>query len=306
MILVTKNTERKLLERLRYYWQQAPAQRCLHIKLSLLNEETQGNHQIWIREIFDVFQNTMHDQSMEFYACNDRDIFILARDLTQKRVDEVFAHLAPKLTPALLSPGLASLFEIGVDWHRLRKISQKKVEAIALAKALAKHKKQETLEQISKTDALKALDQDLIQTLGERREKREKSEIMVVEDDPFSQKMIGNALKGRYSISISNDGAGALMSYVRYAPDVLFLDIGLPDLNGHEVLERLFKIDPTAYVVMFSGNGDRENVLKAVELGAKGFVGKPFTKEKLIAYIEKSPFIHQKKNRGKVYGNFIQ
>ena len=95
------------------------------------------------------------------------------------------------------------------------------------------------------------------------------------------------------------------MNYVNKAPDVLFLDIGLPDINGHDVLERLFKLDPQAYVVMFSGNGDRENVLKAVELGAKGFVGKPFTQEKLIQYIEKSPFIQEKLNREKQYGNLV-
>ena len=49
---------------------------------------------------------------------------------------------------------------------------------------------------------------------------------------------------------------------------------------------------------MFSGNGDRDNVLKAIELGAKGFVGKPFTKDKLFQYIEKSPFIQEKSRQG--------
>jgi FixJ family two-component response regulator len=48
---------------------------------------------------------------------------------------------------------------------------------------------------------------------------------------------------------------------------------------------------------MFSGNGDRDNIIKAMQLGAKGFVGKPFTKDKLIAYIEKSPFIIAKNNQ---------
>ena len=95
------------------------------------------------------------------------------------------------------------------------------------------------------------------------------------------------------------------MSYVNKAPDVLFLDIGLPDINGHEVLEKLFKLDPDAYVVMFSGNGDKENIMKAVELGAKGFVGKPFSQEKLLQYIQKSPFIQEKQKREKTHGNLV-
>jgi len=45
---------------------------------------------------------------------------------------------------------------------------------------------------------------------------------------------------------------------------------------------------------MFSGKGDRDNIMKAVEMGAKGFVGKPFTREKLFQYIEKSPFVIEK------------
>ena len=304
MAVITQNTEEKLLKKLKNCWETLPNHRCLQLKFSQAKDEM-GNElsQETIGEIFDVvfstFRETMDDQSIEFYVCCDTDLFIITRSLTQKRLDEVLTHLAPQLSPALPTMGLASLFEIGVDWPRLRTICEKKIEAVALAAELAKKQKKETLEKVSKQDALKAMNKDLMKTLGERRSKRENMHIMVVEDDPFSQKMVRNALKN-YSISMSNDGAGALMSYVRNAPDVLFLDIGLPDISGHEVLERLFKIDPEAYVVMFSGNGDRENVLKAVELGARGFVGKPFTKDKLIAYIEKSPFIQQKLNKESV------
>lgn len=299
MLIIKDNTERYLVERLHYCWERLPTHRCLQIKLSQMNEISDQNVEAWIDVLYRTFRDAMDDKSSEFYVCDDTDVFIIARDLTQKRVDEIFAHLAPKLTPALLSPGLASLYDVGVDWARLRKICEKKIEAIAVAESLARKNKKEELEKISKKKALKAINQDLMKTLSKRRLKRETPHIMVVEDDPFSQKMVGNALKN-YSVSMSGDGAGALMSYVRNAPDVLFLDIGLPDINGHEVLERLFKIDPDAYVVMFSGNGDRENILKAVELGAKGFVGKPFTKDKLIAYIEKSPFIQQKQNKESV------
>lgn len=293
MQIITQNTEGRLLETLKGHWENYPTYRCLQLRFSQVEEDIEE----WFQLLLEELRMQLDSQNMEVYLCDDQDIFIVARMLTQKRVDEFLAHLAPKLAPAFSSKRLASLFEIGVDWPKLRKIGEKKIEAIALAEAMRGQQKKEQLEKLSKKHALKALNQDLIATLAARRSKRETVEIMIVEDDPFSQKMVGSALKNKYPLSMSDDGAGALMSYVNKAPDVLFLDIGLPDIDGHEVLKRLFKIDPNAYVVMFSGNGDRENVLKAVELGAKGFVGKPFTKDKLISYIEKSPFIQEKKNK---------
>jgi FixJ family two-component response regulator len=56
---------------------------------------------------------------------------------------------------------------------------------------------------------------------------------------------------------------------------------------------------------MFSGNGDRPNVLKAVQLGAKGFIGKPFSRDKIFQYINKSPFIAGKKSKEQGYGRYI-
>jgi CheY-like chemotaxis protein len=297
MLVIAENAEIKLMQDLKNCWETLPKHRCLHLQLSRLPSDQDTNIKIWLEVILKAFRNAVDEQDATFYICRNRDLFILTRTLTHKRVEEVLSNLAPKLASALLSPGLASLFEIRVDWPKLRQICTKKLEAIALEDAQKNNKKREELEQVNKTDVLKSINPTLIKSLSERRAAREEPVIMVVEDDPFSQKMIGNALKHNYDLTMADDGAGALMSYITNAPDVLFLDIGLPDINGHEVLERLFKMDPDAYVVMFSGNGDRDNIIKAMQLGAKGFVGKPFTKDKLIAYIEKSPFIIAKNNQ---------
>lgn len=69
----------------------------------------------------------------------------------------------------------------------------------------------------------------------------------------------------------------------------MFLDINLPDISGHDVLARLRDIDPQIYAVMLSGHTQSENVMEALKMGAKGFVSKPFTKEKLLQYIAKCP-----------------
>ena len=305
MLVVKQDAEKKALETLKKQWEKFPTYRCLQLKLSKL--ETDKNE--WLSLVTHMLNSFIDDQSAQAYVCQDGDIFILTRYMTTKRLDSFLTHLSPVLAPisdTQIDQRLASLFEIGVDWPTLRNICEKKIEnnAIESQKKNRKEKKQ-AVEQVSREDALKTLNRDLISSLAMRREMRERPEIMVVEDDPMSQRLVSNTLRDSYSLSMTDDGQGAIMGYVHKAPDVLFLDIGLPDIDGHQVLEKLFELDPDAYIVMFSGNGDKENVLKAVELGAKGFIGKPFSPEKLFQYIQKSPFIQAKQKKELRHGNSV-
>ncbi len=306
MSIISTNTEKQLFQELKQCWENSPTRRCLHLKFSQLEDKKED----WFDRFVRILRGQFEDETMQIYHCHDDDVFVLTRTMTRKNVDEFLEHLSPILTPdsaITIEERLAALFEAGVDWPTLRTLCEKKIENIKIEllrkQALAKQK--EEVSKVSREETLNTISDDLISSLAKRRLQRDAPEIMVVEDDPFSQKLISNALSGKYSMSMTGDGQGAVMNYVHKAPDVLFLDIGLPDIDGHEVLEKLFKIDPEAYVVMFSGNGDKENIMKAVELGAKGFVGKPFTKERLIQYIQKSPFIQEKQNREKTHGNLI-
>lgn len=306
MLVIVKNTENILLQELKNCWESFPTHRCLHLKFSQLEQDKEE----WFDNVLATLRSVLEDKSAQLYLCHDNDIFVLTRYMTQKRVNEFLAHLAPILpsaSPKIMEQRLADLFEIGVDWRKLRALCEKKIENIRIEqqKKQEKDKKEKELLKVRYEEVLETIREDLVDSLSIRRKQRDTPEVMIVEDDLFSQKLIGNALKNKYPLSMTQDGQGALMGYVKKAPDVLFLDIGLPDINGHEVLEKLFKIDPDAYIVMFSGNGDKENVMKAVELGAKGFVGKPFTQEKLLQYIQKSPFIREKQSREKIHGDIV-
>ena len=294
MLVIQKRTEETLFKTLQEHWQTCPTHRCLQLKFSALEDDVQN----WFQDVLGILRQGLDDKTAQLYLCDDKDIFILSRYITLKHVNEFLSHLSPVLAPAPLGE-LASLFEIGVDWPRLRNICQRKIEDL---RTRQDKKAVEVAFEERQDKKPQSLNGSLIQSLSARRAQRDIPEILIVENDMFSQKLVGNALKDDYPLFMASDGQDALSSYVTKAPDVLFLDIGLPDMCGHEVLERIFKLDPDAYVVMFSGNGDRENVLKAIELGAKGFVGKPFTQEKLFQYIEKSPFIQAKQNREKTHG----
>lgn len=305
MQVITENAEKQLLQELKRCWENAPSLRCLHIKFSQIKQSSAD----WFRQVVETIRRSLDDPAATLFFCQDNDVFILTRFMTSKGVDDFFAHLSPKLEPALratITPGLASLFEIGVDWPKLRTVCENKIENQRINKEHERARRQKRLSQSNRKISLDTISKDLVCSLHRRRAQRSALEIMVVEDDIFSQKLVKNALKDEYPLTMTSDGQGAIMSYVNRAPDILFLDIGLPDINGHEVLEKLFTLDPDAYVVMFSGNGDKENVMKAIELGAKGFIGKPFTQEKLIQYIQKSPFIQEKQNRERADGNLVR
>ena len=289
MLVIEQNTEIKLINNLKTLWENSPTSRCATLRFSQVNFGRKDWFNILIEEITTYFK----DDIDTIYRCHDNDIFITSNTFTQKKLDILLTHLKHKLSPASLQ-GLASLFEVKVDWPKLRTICERKIENLEIIKNKKQQKKTEKLDSISHEQTLKTLNRDLVSSLTMRREMRNKTAVMVVEDDLFTQKLIKNTIKDSHELSITGDGQGAIMTYVNKAPDVLFLDIGLPDIDGLSVLEKIFKIDPNAYVVMFSGNGDKENVMKAMKLGAKGFLGKPFTKDKLFQYIDKSPFIKSK------------
>ena len=131
-----------------------------------------------------------------------------------------------------------------------------------------------------------------IETLSEvfisaaiNRGNRQPLHVLLVEDDALTVRMVSSLIRSNHAVFVAKDAEEALAQYMIHAPDIVFLDIGLPGVNGFEVLRHVRALDPNAYVVMFSGNRDLEHVCHALNLGARGFVGKPFRKENLHYYL---------------------
>jgi len=127
-----------------------------------------------------------------------------------------------------------------------------------------------------------------------RRRGRCPAYVLVVEDDTLTRRVVVGVLGENYAIITEENARGAIASYLLYAPDVVFLDIGLPDIDGFTALDQIMTVDPDAFVVMFSSHNDTQNINKALTAGAKGFVSKPFKKETLNSYIQDSGVHHHK------------
>lgn len=76
-------------------------------------------------------------------------------------------------------------------------------------------------------------------------------------------------------VAIGKDGNEAISLYKKYHPDLITLDIEMPNKNGMQALGEILAHDPQARVVMISGSFDKEKIVEAIHLGAKGFIEKP-------------------------------
>ena len=140
-------------------------------------------------------------------------------------------------------------------------------------------------QQHAQRNILRDPDADLFNVASAKRNNRVRRLVLLVEDDPFTRRLVMTSLKGDYDVMEAGNGEEAIRAYENFAPDAVFLDIGLPDVNGQVILGKLLALDKFAFVIMLSANSVKENILAALEKGAQGFVTKPFAKDKLIHYL---------------------
>jgi CheY-like chemotaxis protein len=113
--------------------------------------------------------------------------------------------------------------------------------------------------------------------------------VLVADDDLYMRTLIKKGIGDTATVYEVEEASGVLPSYDKYRPDVLFLDIHLPGRNGSLLLADVLNFDHNAYVIMFSGDSSKENVERTSQLGAKGFMAKPFLKTKLHEYLRECP-----------------
>ncbi|NLH00812.1 MAG: response regulator [Clostridiales bacterium] len=113
--------------------------------------------------------------------------------------------------------------------------------------------------------------------------------IMVVDDAGFMRKMVQTHLsKAGYTDFIEGeDGQHAVELYKDLKPDLVIMDITMPNLNGIEALRQIKEFDADAKVVMCSAMGQEAMVMEAIKLGALDFIVKPFKAERIVQTVNK-------------------
>jgi two-component system, OmpR family, KDP operon response regulator KdpE len=107
--------------------------------------------------------------------------------------------------------------------------------------------------------------------------------VLVVDDDPAIARALRiNLVAQGYDVVVAADGAGALRAAAERAPDVVVLDLGLPDLDGAEVIAGIRGWSPVPILVLSARTGSGEKVA-ALDAGADDYVTKPFGMDELLA-----------------------
>ena len=113
--------------------------------------------------------------------------------------------------------------------------------------------------------------------------------ILVVDDAGFMRMTIKNHLtKAGYTDFVEGeDGAKAVDLYKSEKPDLVIMDITMPNMNGIDALRAISQSDPGAKVIMCSAMGQESMVMEAITLGALDFIVKPFKQERIVQTVSK-------------------
>lgn len=114
--------------------------------------------------------------------------------------------------------------------------------------------------------------------------------ILIVDDAAFMRMMIKDILtKNGYDVvAEAADGAQAIEKYKEHRPDLVTMDITMPEVDGISALKEIKKIDPDAKVIMCSAMGQQAMVIDAIQAGAKDFIVKLFQADRVIEAIQKT------------------
>ncbi|MEK6266320.1 MAG: response regulator [Clostridium sp.] len=115
------------------------------------------------------------------------------------------------------------------------------------------------------------------------------AKVLIVDDAAFMRMMIKDILEknGFDVIGEANNGIKAVELYKVERPDIVTMDITMPDMDGIEAVKAIKAFDPTAKIIMCSAMGQQSMVMDAIRAGAKDFIVKPFQADRVLEAIKK-------------------
>ena len=114
--------------------------------------------------------------------------------------------------------------------------------------------------------------------------------ILVCDDAAFMRMMIKDILsKNGYVIAgEAENGLKAVEKYREVKPDLVMMDITMPEMDGIQALKKIKEEDPSATIIMCSAMGQQAMVIESIQSGAKDFIVKPFDKDRVLEAVKKA------------------
>lgn len=113
--------------------------------------------------------------------------------------------------------------------------------------------------------------------------------VLVVDDAAFMRLRLKKLLEDKgFEVVEAANGREAVEQYRAHQPDVVLMDITMPEMTGIEALAEIRTADPNAYVIMVSALGQQAMVINAIQAGAKDFIIKPYEPSRVVGAVEKA------------------
>lgn len=246
-------------------------------------------------EINELLQQTSLNDETRVFICDDGDVFIqfaLNGATDDIEIKQVFLDTyQDQITQCMNMADFFKSYDLTIDLSALKQeCFRKQGKSTSVSQKLSQYFENDLLISTLRNTAL---------LISMQRSFRTKPHILIVEDQAFGQKIMTSILRD-YECYIAGSSGEALMQYIEKYPDIVFLDINLPDLKGHEFAKLINKIDEHAFVVMVSSNRYPEDIKKAKENNVKGFIAKPFQNDEILALVDqytraknRKPSIHR-------------
>jgi len=135
-----------------------------------------------------------------------------------------------------------------------------------------------------------------------------KDVILVVDDQPINLKVIASVLSADYSLSIANNGINALKMLEKGLPDLILLDIMMPEMDGYEVCKRVKENEKTKDIpiIFLTAKTDINDIIKGFDVGAVDYITKPFNPTEMkVRVVNHLNLYHAKKEIERMYQKLL-
>jgi len=114
--------------------------------------------------------------------------------------------------------------------------------------------------------------------------------ILIVDDAAFMRMMIKDILvkNGFEVVGEAENGAVAVSLFKELKPDLVTMDITMPEMDGITAVKKIRETDPSARIIMCSAMGQQMMVMEAIQAGARDFIVKPFQQERVVQAVKKA------------------
>lgn len=239
-------------------------------------------------DILPFTKDLLAERKGELYFCHDRDLAICwvgkTKEIKQKIVEQFLARY-PMQIDSISQESLFCIYDAHVHGEDLRlmfrdKLHKRQASEVKPEAEAAPEEQKNWKPEFSEDQKI------LLKKTIFNRAARKGIKILIVEDQKFSRKLLTGLLERDYFCFEAETAEQAVRLYAEHAPNIVFLDIELPDASGHDLAALFKKYDLGCYAIMVTGNNYAKDVAAAKENRVQGFIVKPYQKQRILSVIE--------------------